>query len=582
MSTMAVTELWLKFYLWNLGFRSLFPKFVNNGVAFPVSQTMQIELGLIGAVSLMGIAVQLRILTVLRKKLAEIAEEQKKRDEEAEIQASDRFAGVMAEREQWEKDHPTSHSRKASGLSTMPLMMHNESPSPTEDRRSSTLDDSQPGPHSRLSVYTLAGTQENKGSQSPGALPALDLGLDIQENVPKNFISEVKDSQPKVDPAMNQRKEDLIAEILTIRRSIDALKSETSSFSSMSRHPSLTSKRTLSQDAYSLFPPPAHLRPPKQSDSRGRVRSMELSALTNSALGASIGRPTSAPLRDADWDSYVHDRKLIQPPTGVTAPIATTPMNARISMPPAVNEALSMRQRRESAFDFDSSSDDVPVATLSKVHHRKHSSSSNALVSVLPPRRSGNSIAAPTPHRPTPSRTYTFEELTERHREKMRDLQAPVTQAEKEQAEILAAKTRWERSKMAERDVVNKRLAQKAADYTREAQKRNKPDDKTGRRSITLNEPSSGDRHSRSLSADRLAALPRPMSSSRRLSSLKVEDWQRYQQETQPDISAGGGLSRRDSRTKDSAIPFPGRTRSRHSSHDWQYRTPGVSRDPPI
>ena len=51
---------------------------------FPVSQQMQIELGLTGAVALMGIAVQLRILKVLQKKLHEIAQEERKQDEEAE------------------------------------------------------------------------------------------------------------------------------------------------------------------------------------------------------------------------------------------------------------------------------------------------------------------------------------------------------------------------------------------------------------------------------------------------------------------------------------------------------------------
>ena len=47
---------------------------------------MEVELGLIGAVSLMGAAVQLRVLKVLQIKLKEIAMEQKKRDEELEAQ----------------------------------------------------------------------------------------------------------------------------------------------------------------------------------------------------------------------------------------------------------------------------------------------------------------------------------------------------------------------------------------------------------------------------------------------------------------------------------------------------------------
>ena len=66
---------------------------------------MQIELGLTGAVALMGIAVQLRVLKVLQKKLREIAEEEKKRDEEAEVQAAGRFDEIRREQEEWEKEH---------------------------------------------------------------------------------------------------------------------------------------------------------------------------------------------------------------------------------------------------------------------------------------------------------------------------------------------------------------------------------------------------------------------------------------------------------------------------------------------
>lgn len=33
-----------EFYVWNLGLDTLFPKFVNNGIEFPVTQIMEIEL----------------------------------------------------------------------------------------------------------------------------------------------------------------------------------------------------------------------------------------------------------------------------------------------------------------------------------------------------------------------------------------------------------------------------------------------------------------------------------------------------------------------------------------------------------
>jgi len=540
---------------------------------------MQIELGLIGAISLMGIAVQLRILTVLQRKLREIAEEQKKRDEEAEVQAAGRFTGVMRERDEWEKEHPTmgKHSRNESGYSSMPLMRDQDgstSPATAEHRSSSftLVNDGRPRYQSGVSdiMVTTADDelrQARRHSQTLGALPTLDLGLGIQEDVPRNFIA--TDDAPQknlsvVEPEELKRKEELLAEIHTIRRSIEALKLETPapSFSTESRGPSITSRRTMSIDAgNALLPVTSHMRPPREPDPRTRVHSMHMSTLAHSRLGESIDRPTSAPLRDNDWDAYIHDRKLLQPPAGITRPIATTSINpARIPIPQAVAEALTHRQQRESALGFGEpgtdSSEDVPLARIAR-HKRSSSSGGNIPVTILPPRKPATQIIAPIPQRPGASRTRTFEELNERHREKMRDLQAPLTQAEREHAELEAARQRWERSKAVEKEAVTRRHAEKIASL--EKRKRSEDDpERTGRRSLTINE-SRKSRHSRSLSADKLAVH----GSSRRLSTMKVEDWQKYQQDNEvavrPDRPAGLG-SRRDSRPfkpDGTGVPFP-------------------------
>jgi len=183
----------------------------------------------------------------------------------------------------------------------------------------------------------------------------------------------------------------------------------------------LTSRRTLSMDASSaLFPTPAHVRPPREQDPRARVHSMDL--MSQSQIGESIGRPTSAPLRDHDWDTYIQDRKLLQPPAGVTPPIATTsisPSISRIQMPSAVSEALQHRKRRESALGLkggsggpehssnnESSSEDIPLAHMNR-RRASPPGKNNIPVTILPPQKP---IAAPTPQRPVQSRTHTFEE----------------------------------------------------------------------------------------------------------------------------------------------------------------------------
>ncbi|THV07672.1 hypothetical protein K435DRAFT_643271 [Dendrothele bispora CBS 962.96] len=544
-----------EFYVWNLGFDSLFTKFTSNGIQFPVSQTMEIELGLIGAIALMGIAVQLRIYRVLKRKLNEIAAEQRRQDEEAEIQAAGDFAHVLRDQEQWEKEHGGKFGGRESG-SSMPLMKdHDGSTSPRSD---TTHVDLRPRHPSGVSDFMAAPTPDDelkratRGLQSPGALPTLDLGLDIKDDVPDDFMTHYDNIQSHTAKTEDMKKKDeLRAEIETIRRSIDALKSGSPvpSSPSGSRHPSLTSRRTLSIDANSaLLPTPSHLRPPRERDPRARVHSMDL--MGNTAIGESIGRPTSAPLRDLDWDAYIQERKLLQPPQGVTPPIATTPIapqSSRIQMPPAVAEALQQRKQRESVLglgaEHSSSSEDIPLGQIDRNRHRRtrtNSAGGNIPVTILPPKKP---IAAPTPQRPAQARTKTFEELNERHREKMRDIQKPLTTAETEQAQLQAAKQRWERAKAIEKEAVTRRQAEQATLL----EKRKKSEDDQERRA-----DEHGRRHSRSLSADKLG--------SKRLSTMKVEDWQRYQQEVE-------GPSQGRGRQRDS-VPFPGQQKQRRRGRD--------------
>lgn len=616
--------------MWNLGFTGIFPKYVENGIAFPVSQTMQIELGLIAAVSLMGGAVQLRILRVLQRKFEEIAEEQRRRDEEADLDASGKLADLEREKAEWENDHPPLrlHARSGSGHSGTPLM--NEDPTASsQEGRSSTLTLSAPRGRytSGVSDFMAAPALDDVARAAPktrrGLLPNLDFGMGIQDDVPNGFITETepesKESKEAKDAKKAQisaeledlaRKEELLNEIQTIRRSIDALRSDDSD-EARSRRISLTSRRTLSCDLGTVMGSRSHTRPPRQPDPRIRTNSMEFSkAIDAPPLGASISRPSSVPLKSEDWDCYVKDRKLLQPPSGVTAPIPTTPVSSRIPMAPAVTEALAQRKRRESSLlDMNgndstrrkSSEEDVPIASTlagmlgwrvkkpaartsgsvpsvlfqqpGSAPQAELSSSGVPLVTmrpkadkatpgeatnnhvphVLPPLRplkptSGQSPANRAAAQKAESpRVATFEELEERHRQKMKGMQAPLTQAEKEHAELEAAKTRWERSRAIEREVVGKRQAEKAAQLEREEKGRRKVQDGQGKRG-----PGGG---ANVLSAEKLAAIG-GSHVSRRQSVMRVEDWQRQQQDAELGVRARGPVV-------STTVPFPGRARAR-------------------
>jgi hypothetical protein len=499
-----------------LGFKAIFPKFTSINMRFPVSQAMEIELGLLGAVAIMGIAVQFRVLKLLKRKLEEIAVESRRLHEAEESRAANRFVDMDLERNQWEKDHPgmSAHQRKESGLSSMmPLMKHQEAPGTPGTPSTQALDSS-----NRMRTISGFSDYMTEGRQSPGAIPALDLGTGLQDDVPENYLADGKTSKlPPTNAAELEelrRKEALLSEIQSLRKSIQGLKEEGSQ--SGSRRPSLSSKRTLSNDLNALAAAsavPTHLRA-SSAGTRSRAQSMNLDSLVEPSQ--SITRPTSTPLAE-DWDTYVKERKLLQPPSGVTPPISPNP---RAAVSPAVLDALEARQRREmesskgrhgASRSSTSAPDDIPLATFVKQHDRKQSSS-KVPVTILPPAKAQTSQTA---QQPSTLRTRTHEELTARHREKIRELQEPLSSAEQERAQLEKAKERWNKSKEAEREAVARRHADKVAAQARDAQTRSSTD---GQRKL--------DERARTLSADKLAALPGTSGSSRRQSVLKVEDWQ--------------------------------------------------------
>lgn len=530
---------------------------------------MEIELGLIGAFTLMGAAVQLRILKILQFKLKEITREQKRLDDELEAQAASRFTMTTKELADWEKEH----GRVDSQFSGLPLLREQDAQSPSTEEGSTLLGNQRRSRyHSGVSEFMSASNGDEK--HLAGALPAMDLGADLEADLPRDFVTE------RTSPTSNNKslptdddlkKKELMAEINNIRKSIEHLRSSTPGGSSFegetrSRHQSFTSRRTLSLGFVDALEPPS--RPPRGPDPRTRVHSMEMARLSQSmdklAAGESISRPSSAPQDDVNWTAYVRERKLFQPPAGISTPIPTTaiapqPVRASMAVPEAVTEALVRRKQRESAFDTGefgalaqhgrsgshTSSDDRPLSKMMSSPPPKAATTSKVPVTILPPRKPEQSQQA----RPTASRTRTFEELAERHREKMRDLQAPLTRAEREQTALADARGRWERSKEVEKQVMAKREAEKAAVV------KQRQEDKDDRRQ------SSRAQHERSLSTDRLNKLPGTNErSGKRQSMLKVEDWRRFQQEA--DVEPTSPKAKRNAN-----VPFPVAQAAREPGH---------------
>ena len=155
---------------------------------------MEIELGLIGAFTLMGAAVQLRILKILQFKLKEISREQKRLDDELEAQAASRFTMTAKELAEWEKEH----GRVDSQLSGLPLLRDQEAQSPsTEEGSTLVLGQRRSRHHSGISEFMAAPNGEER--QQTGALSVIDLGADLESDIPKDFVME------KTSPMSNSR-----------------------------------------------------------------------------------------------------------------------------------------------------------------------------------------------------------------------------------------------------------------------------------------------------------------------------------------------------------------------------------------
>lgn len=106
-----------EFYIRNLGFDSLFtnkyPPTFQNG-HFPLVQGMQIELGVLGALMLMGFAFQMRLWSDLRTQLSALKRSDERRNMRSKAERAARAVARTAKRdlEEWEARH--GYSKTAS------------------------------------------------------------------------------------------------------------------------------------------------------------------------------------------------------------------------------------------------------------------------------------------------------------------------------------------------------------------------------------------------------------------------------------------------------------------------------------
>lgn len=534
---------------------------------------MEIELGLIAAVALAGTAIQLRVLHILKSKLAEINAEEQKQEAMAEEKAVKRFEHVQRDLDEWEKEHGNKTDktiRSDSQMSAVPLMKDPEDPQPSTPGGDSTVVGLQrTRTRSGLSDYGLndASRPLSRFSQPPGLLPAMNLGLGLDSELPNNLVpDEVKVTDPEL-----LQKESLLAEIQTIRRSIDALRSEGDSLSNGSRHHSMSlHSRTLSGDLAVAQAQAAASKSGLPNAGRERTRSMDLLDDKRLSDGAALGRSSSTPLKanDEEWEAYLRERKLFQPPSGPTSPIAPTyiapiprPTSHLVPVPDAVAEAIATRKQRESLLDPSSLNDQ---GRENRKSHRR--TSSLGAINILPPK------PQPKPEPPVTSRTHTYEELLERHQQKMKSLQAPLSRKEKEEVELATVRAQWERRQAAEKAEMARKQAEKEATLAR----KNKEEKRRSKGNPL--QPEGESSRPRSMNMDHLGVIG---GSGKRASTAKVQEWQKYQEVATSAPPERKDASTRSHRPNEQGVgPFPNTTPPGMSTTD-RRRSRLVPRDPP-
>ncbi|KAG9020339.1 hypothetical protein FS837_008307 [Tulasnella sp. UAMH 9824] len=196
------------------------------------------------------------------------------------------------------------------------------------------------------------------------------------------------------------------------------------------------------------------------------------------------------------WDQYTKDRSLFTPPSGITAAVPAS--NYVVPVSPAVQDALERRMAREAALESGEVRPPQPIARAASprisgdynrqsvafpkdgvvrsssqrypqlqqpptdrdetAHRRQASGSTNVVVVPNPPKpKTHKKTGSASPPITPPPRVVTAGELDERHRQRMKALQRPITEREAEQAKLDEARARWDNSRRIERIVMERK-----------------------------------------------------------------------------------------------------------------------------
>ncbi|KAL7423089.1 hypothetical protein Q5752_002388 [Cryptotrichosporon argae] len=473
-----------EFYVYNLGYHDLFPSL--DGQAFPLTQTMQVELGVIAATALIGGAIQFRVVNVLQKRLKQMREEEEARIEAEQVaQAAERFKNVEADLSDWEKKHGDVGGSTPSGSMTLadrssvllPTLSYQRKPSlPSlvlqgDDRGDyATVRQEVDTPTPTLPAQDRTSLFDELGLKSPEpALTSPTTPTDPELESQMRLLEEVRRTRAEIRRSMDQlrsatptsgidpRMSMSSARLLDERPSTDRRYSQSATSQTDARRLSINSASQL--DTRRLSTTSSRLLDVDRARSPTALRfSPELLAdrRTPSPKLADAGPPRS------DWDAYVAERKLVRPKPTIPheAPRSSSMYHTRVSdfgpgaAPAQVSQTAPSRPvsqvdrgfaSRPSSYLIPSPPNSAPIApVITGSASRPQASSSRPTSQQFP-------------------RTMTYDELAERHRSRISRLQEPVTSQMREHEDVARARRDWEAKKKAESAEMSRREQDKAA-----------------------------------------------------------------------------------------------------------------------
>ena len=471
----------IQFYIYNLGFRDLFPKL--GGAQYPLTQTMEIELGIMAAIALIGGAIQTKVLNMLQKRLRRIREEEEMRAEADEVsKAAERFKNVGAEMAEWEEKHGKGSSGTTKSIG-----------------RESTL---------VPSILDIEKTSDSKANLL--SLPYQAVALDsppLLQGTPTTAWHSVEELSSEIRPPMNdQDLESKLKLLEDVRKARESIRGSLDDLRRMTPTPTLgaATPRAVSPPLSVISDmDPAKLRRNSSASAQILDASSPYTPLARNGSSTSLlDRPRPGPVafvesqrptvvtrspalslvsaHGSEWDSYVASRTIKSPDLAVP-PIGThsrqpsghsllrdfapradttnrlpaareTSERARLdtmAMPPP---SLPIRRSATAQPVFESLE---TLEDTSSPDRQITGSAAGPGYSSLSSSRSSHQLGKALP------RTMTYDELSERHRKRLSQLQTPITSKMTEEVAAQQARERWEREKRAEREDMRRKEAEK-------------------------------------------------------------------------------------------------------------------------